>query len=72
MKNLMICNPHWIRGICGGSAYRVLVGKAEKKKKRAQLGRLRHKGEDNIKMDKAIYDGKGVDWIHLVHDIDNR
>jgi len=47
--------------------YRVLVGKPEGK---GPLGRLRHRWEDDIKMDlQEIWCG-GVDWIELAQDRD--
>jgi len=42
--------------------YRVLVGKFEGKK---PLGRLRHRWEDNIKMDHQEVGCGGMDWIDL-------
>jgi hypothetical protein len=47
--------------------YRVLVGKPEGKK---SLGRLRHRWEDNMKMDRQEVGCGGVDWIKLVQDRD--
>jgi len=47
--------------------YRVLVGKPEGK---GQLGRPRHRWEDNIKMDLREVLCGGVDWIELAQDRD--
>jgi hypothetical protein len=47
-------------------AYRVLVGRPEG---RRPLGRLRHRWEDNIKMDLQDVRG-GMGWIELVQDRD--
>jgi hypothetical protein len=47
-------------------AYRVLVGRPEG---RRPLGRLRHRWEDNIKMDLQEV-GWGMDWIELAQDRD--
>jgi hypothetical protein len=49
------------------NAYRLLVGKPEGKR---PLGRPRHKGVDNIKMDLLEMGWGGVDWIGLVQDRD--
>ena len=48
------------RGMC-----RVLVGKPEG---RRQLGRLRSKGEDNIKMNLQEVGYGDMDWIELAQD----
>jgi len=48
------------RGVC-----RVLVGKPEG---RRQLGRLRSKGEDNIKMNLQEVGYGDMDWIELAQD----
>jgi len=49
-------------------AYRVLVGKPEGKR---QLGKPRHRWEDNIKMDlQEVGWGGGVDWTDLAQDRD--
>jgi hypothetical protein len=45
--------------------YRVLVGKPEGKR---PLGRLRHRWEDNIKMDPQEVECWGIDWIELAQD----
>jgi hypothetical protein len=52
----------------GKERYRVLVGKAEGKR---PLGRLRHRWENNIKMDlqEVGWEG-GMDWIELAQDKD--
>jgi len=42
--------------------YRVLVGKPEGKR---PLGRLRHRWEDNIKMDLQEVECGGMDWMGL-------
>jgi hypothetical protein len=47
-------------------AYRVLVGKSEG---RRPLGRLRRRGEDNIKMDLREVGWGGMDWINLAQDM---
>jgi hypothetical protein len=49
------------------NAYRILVGKPEGKR---LLGRLRHRYEDNIKMDLREIVWGGMDWIHLDKDRD--
>ena len=47
-------------------AYRVLVGKPERKR---QFGRPRRKCEDNIKNDlQRLNGGGGIDWIDLAQD----
>ena len=43
-------------------AYRVLVGRTEGRRK---LGRLRHREEDNNKMDFKEMVWGGTDWIYL-------
>jgi hypothetical protein len=47
--------------------YRVLVRKPEGKK---QLGRLRRRWENNIKMDLPEMRSGGIDWIELAQDRD--
>jgi len=47
--------------------YRVLVGKPEGKR---PLGRLRHRWEDNIRMDLQEVKCGVMDWIELVQDRD--
>ena len=47
--------------------YRVLVGKPEGKR---PLGRLRHRWEENIKMDLQEVGCEGIDWIELAEDRD--
>jgi hypothetical protein len=49
------------------SAYRILVGRPEE---RQQLGRLRHRWEDNIKMALQEVGWEGMDWIELAQDRD--
>jgi len=43
-------------------AYRVLVGKPEKKR---PLGRPQHRWEDNIKMDLWVVGCGGMEWIDV-------
>jgi hypothetical protein len=47
------------------NAYRILVGKQEGKR---PLGRFRHMGEDNIRMDLREIGWSGMDWIDLTQD----
>jgi len=47
--------------------HRVLVGKPEGKR---PLGRLRHRWEDNIKMDLREVRGGRWDWMELAQDRD--
>jgi hypothetical protein len=49
----------------GRCVYRVLVGKPEGKK---PLGRLRHRWEDNIKMNLQDVGCGSMDWVDLVQD----
>jgi hypothetical protein len=49
----------------GRGAYRVLVGRPEGKR---PLGRPRHRGEDNIKMDLGETGIDGANWIRLAED----
>jgi len=49
------------------SVYRVLVGKPEGKR---QLGRPRHRWEDNIKMDLQEVRLEGMNWFDLAQDRD--
>jgi len=51
----------------GRVAYRVLMGKPERKR---LLGRPRRRWEDNIKMDLQEVGRGGMDWIELAHDRD--
>jgi hypothetical protein len=48
-------------------AYNILV---EKPEGRRPLGRLRHRWEDNIKMDLGETGWEAVDWIHLAQNRD--
>jgi hypothetical protein len=48
-------------------AYRILVGKPERKKR---LGRPRHMWEDNIKMYLRDVGCGAMDWIDLAQDVD--
>ena len=50
------------RGVC-----RVLVGKSEGKR---TFGRIRHRWDDNIKMDLQEVTCRGMNWIELVQDRD--
>jgi hypothetical protein len=47
--------------------YRILVGKAEGSR---QLGRQRHRREDNIKKELQEVGCVGIDWIELVQGMD--
>jgi hypothetical protein len=47
--------------------YRVLVGKPDGKR---SLERLRHRWEDNVKMNLQEVGCGGMDWIHLAQDRD--
>jgi hypothetical protein len=47
------------------NAYRILVGKQEGKR---QLGRPRHRWEDDIRMDLREIGWVGMDWIDLAQD----
>jgi hypothetical protein len=49
----------------GRGAYKVLVGRPEGKK---PLGRPRHRGKDNIKMDLREIGIDGANWIQLAQD----
>jgi hypothetical protein len=49
----------------GRGVYRVLVGRPEDKR---SLGRLRHRWEDNIKMDLRKKGIDGVNWIQMAQD----
>jgi hypothetical protein len=50
-----------------GYAYRILVGKPERKR---PLGRPRCKWVDNIKIDLKDIEWDGMDWIDLAEDRD--
>jgi len=49
------------------NAYKILVGKSKGKR---PLGRCRHRGRDNIRMDLREMVWDSVDWMHLVQDRD--
>jgi hypothetical protein len=49
------------------SAYRILVGKPERKR---PLGRPRRRWEDNIRMDLRQIGWSGMDWIEVTQDRD--
>jgi hypothetical protein len=49
------------------NAYRILVGKPERKR---PLGRPRRRCVDNIKMDLREIGWDGMDWIYLAQDRD--
>jgi hypothetical protein len=49
------------------SAYKILVGKPERKR---QLGRHRRRWEDNIKINVRKIGWGGMDWIDLAQDRD--
>jgi hypothetical protein len=51
-----------------GNLRKILVAKAEGKR---QLGRPRHRWEDNIKMDLREIWWEGVDWMYLVQNRDD-
>jgi hypothetical protein len=50
------------------NTYRIFVGKPEGKR---SLGRPRHRGEGNIRMDVREIGWEGVDWMHLAQDRDH-
>jgi hypothetical protein len=49
-------------------AYKVLVGKSEGKR---EVGRSKHRREDNIKVDIKEIGWGGTDWIDLAQDRDH-
>jgi hypothetical protein len=51
----------------GTVVYRVLVGKPERKR---QLGRCRHRWEDNVKMNLHEVECRDMDWIEMAQDRD--
>ena len=51
-----------------GGVYRVLMGKPKGK---SQLGRLRRRWDDNIKIDLQKVGFGGMDWIELAQDRDS-
>ena len=55
------------RSAYGRDVYRVLVGRSDGKR---ELGRPRHRWEDNIKMDLQEVGCGGMDWIDLPQDRD--
>lgn len=57
---LIVSNSYAVCGVC-----RVLVGKYEGKR---QLGKLRCRWKDNIKIDLTEISCEGVDWIDLAVD----
>jgi hypothetical protein len=61
----------WARHVAGmgekRNAYRILVGKQERKR---PLGRPRRRWVDNINMDLREIGWDGVDWIDLAQDKD--
>jgi hypothetical protein len=50
-----------------GNAYKILGGKPEGTR---PLGRPRRRTKDNIKIDLKEIRWEGVDWMHLVVDVD--
>jgi hypothetical protein len=48
-------------------SYKILFGKPEGKR---QIGRLRRRWEDNIRMDLKEIVWEGVDWMHLAQNRD--
>jgi hypothetical protein len=49
------------------NAYRILVGKTERKR---PLGRTRRRWVDNIKMDLRVIGWDGADWMDMAQDRD--
>jgi hypothetical protein len=52
-----------------GNAYKILVGKPERKR---PLGKLTRRWEDNIRMDLEETECEGAGWIHLAQIKDQR
>jgi hypothetical protein len=63
----MRCTGHVAQIGEKGDAYKTLMGKPEGKR---LLGRPRHRGGDNIKMDLRGMGWGGVDWFDLAQDRD--
>jgi hypothetical protein len=59
----MACSAHRAKK----NSYRVLVGNPERK---IQLGKPRHRREDNVKWMLEKEDGVGMNWIDLTQDRD--
>jgi hypothetical protein len=47
------------------NAYRILVGKPQRKR---PLGRPRRRWDDNIKIDLRVIGWSGMDWVYLAQD----
>jgi hypothetical protein len=56
---------HVAHNVTHGEAYRILVRKPEGKR---QLGRHRHRCEDNIIMDLTEIVWESIDWMRLAQD----
>jgi len=54
---------HVVRMDAMRNAYKIMVGKPEEKR---PLARIRHRWEDNIRIDLKEIEWEPVDWIHLV------
>ena len=67
IKSRMRWAGHVARMWKRSSVYRILVGKPEGKR---QLGRPRHRWEDNIKMNLQEVGCGGMDWMELAQDRD--
>jgi hypothetical protein len=63
----MRCAGHIARMRERRGAYRLLVGKPERKR---QIGRTRRRWEDNIKMDLQEVGCGGMNWIYVARDRD--